>query len=263
VDPDALSERVGDATGDAIFCRLYVAGEGADNTMSGNARVRPQLSDDASAYVRSMIMSGQWRPGESVRPEAIGEALGISATPAREALQALRVEGFLELLPRRGFQVAPLTGQDIRDLFEAHGLIAGELAARAALLATPEELAELEALHHELLAAAQRKDLPLLEEKNHAFHRQLNLMADARKITWVLGLIGRYIPTLFYSSIEGWPQATAHDHSAILESLRSRDAVAARESMHSHIVHSGELLAKQFDKRAASDSASSSDEAPA
>ena len=213
---------------------------------------RLQLSDDAAAYIRDMIMSGQWRPGDAVRPEAVGEALGISATPAREALQALRVEGFLELLPMRGFQVAPLTGQDIRDLFEANGLIAGELAARAALLATPEQLAELEALHYELLAAAQRKDLPLLEKKNRDFHRELTLIADARKITWVLGLISRYIPSRFYSSIEGWPQATAHDHSAIVESLRKRDAAAARESMRQHIVHSGELLAKQFDEQATS-----------
>jgi DNA-binding GntR family transcriptional regulator len=197
-----------------------------------------------------MIMSGQWRPGDSVRPEAVGEALGISATPVREALHVLRVEGFLQLLPRRGFQVAPLTGQDIRDLFEAHALIAGELAARAAVLAAPEDLAELEALHHELLAAAHRKDLHLLEEKNHAFHRQLNLVANARKIAWVLGLIGRYIPTRFYSSIEGWPEATTHDHTGILEGLRARDAEAARRAMHDHIVHSGDLLAKQFDKRA-------------
>jgi DNA-binding GntR family transcriptional regulator len=222
-----------------------------DKVMGETARDHPQMSDGAAAYVRGMIMSGQWRPGHSVRPEAIGEALGISATPAREALHALRVEGFLELLPRRGFQVAPLTGQDIRDLFETHGLIAGELAARAAVLATADELAELEALHHELLAAAARRDFSLLEQKNHAFHRQINLIANARKITWVLQLIGRYIPSVFYSSIEGWPDATAQDHLEILENLRARDAEAARRSMHSHIVHSGELLAKQFDKQAA------------
>jgi DNA-binding GntR family transcriptional regulator len=217
---------------------------------SATELVRPQLSDDAAAYVRNLIMSGQLRPGEPVRPESIGEALGISATPVREALQALRVEGFLDLLPRRGFQVSALTGQDIRDLFEAHALIAGELAARAAVRATPEELAELTALHHELLAAAQRKNLALLEEKNHSFHRNLNLIADARKIAWVLGIIGHYIPSLFYSTIEGWPQATAHDHSAILDSLNARDPAGARASMYSHIVHSGELLAKQFEERA-------------
>ncbi|MFG1948617.1 GntR family transcriptional regulator [Nonomuraea sp. NPDC048826] len=212
---------------------------------------RPQLSEDAAAYVRSMIMSGQWRPGDSVRPEAVGQALGISATPAREALHVLRVEGFLELLPRRGFQVAPLTGQDVRDLFEAHALISGELAARAAVRATPDELDELDALHHELLAAAYRKDLALLEEKNHAFHRLINLVAGARKITWVLTLTGRYIPTRFYSEIEGWPQATLHDHSRILEGLRAQDAEAARAAMRDHIANAGDLLARQFDRRAA------------
>lgn len=218
---------------------------------SNRESVRPQLSDNAAAYVRSMVMSGQWRPGDSVRPESIGEQLGISATPVREALQALRVEGFLELLPRRGFRVAALTGKDIRDLFAAHGLISGELASRAAVRATSAEAAELEALHHELLAAAKREDFPLLERKNHEFHRQINLIADSRKITWVLSLMGQYIPRLFYSSIEGWPEATAHDHSGILEGLRSRDPDAARSAMYSHIVHSGELLAQQFDKRAA------------
>lgn len=214
-------------------------------------RGRPQLSEDAAAYVRSMIMSGRMRPGESVRPEAVGQALGISATPVREALHMLRVEGFLQLLPRRGFQVAPLTGQDIRDLFEAHALISGELAARAAVRLTDDDLAELEALHHELLAAAYRKDHALLEEKNHAFHRLINLIANSRKITWVLGLTGRYIPTRFYSEIEGWPQATLHDHTGILEGLRNRDPEAARAAMHAHIVHAGDLLARQFDARAA------------
>lgn len=210
---------------------------------------RSQLSDDAAAYVRDLVMSGQLLPGESVRPEVIGDALGISTTPAREGLQALRVEGFLELLPRRGFIVAPLTGQDIRDLFTAHALIAGELAARASQLAVDSDIAELDALQHELRAAVQRKDLPLVEEKNHAFHRQINLVADARKVTWVIGLIDRYVPRLFYASIVGWPQASADDHSMILEAIRAHDAEAAREAMARHIIHSGDLLAAHFDKR--------------
>lgn len=210
---------------------------------------RPQLSDDAATYVRNLIMSGELRPGASVRPEVIGEALGISTTPAREALQALRVEGFLQLLPRRGFMVAPLSGQDIRDLFTAHALIAAELAARAARLASEADIAELDALHLELLAAARRNDLLLLEEKNHAFHRQINRIANARKIAWILGLVGRYVPRLFYASIEGWPDATADDHATILESIRSGNADAARSAMQRHIVHAGELLASHFDKR--------------
>lgn len=213
--------------------------------------VRPQLSDEASAYVRGLIMSGELRPGTSVRPETIGEALGISTTPAREALQALRVEGFLDLVPRRGFLVASLTGEDIRDLFQVQALIGGELAARAAANATDRDIAELDALHHELIAAASRNNHELLEEKNHAFHREINLMADAPKIIWALGLITRYVPRQFYASITGWPQATVDDHAQLLEGIRAKAPEVTRAAMQEHIVHSGELLAGHFDERVA------------
>lgn len=195
-------------------------------------------------------MSGQMRPGESVRAEVLGEALSISTTPAREALQALRVEGFLELVPRRGFQVAPLTARDIEDLFTVQALITGELAARAAVNATEADLGELEALHHELLAAAGRRDFVVLEEKNHAFHREINLIAGSRKTLWVLSLMSRYVPRRLYPEIEGWPTATSQDHSTVLEFLRSRDADGARKAMHEHVVRAGVLLARQFDERA-------------
>lgn len=214
-----------------------------------STRARPQLSDEASGYVRGLIMSGELPPGAAVRAETIGAALGISTTPAREALQALRVEGFLELVPRRGFQVAVLTGQDVRDLFTVQALIAGELAARAAVVATPDDLAELAALHHELIAASARGNLELLEEKNHAFHRELNFIAGAPKIIWALGLITRYVPRRFYSTIQGWPEATANDHSQLLASIRAHDAAATRAAMQSHIEHAGELLATHFDER--------------
>jgi DNA-binding GntR family transcriptional regulator len=218
---------------------------------SPRASARPQLSEKATAHIRGLIMSGELQPGTLVRPETIGEALDISTTPAREALQALRVEGFLELVPRRGFIVASLTGQDIRDLFQVQALIGGELAARAAVKATPQDVAELEALHHELIAAAARNDHDRLEEKNHAFHREINLLAGSRKITWLLGLVTRYVPRQFYSAIPGWPQATMDDHAELLNSIRAKDPEAARAAMHEHIVHSGELLAAHFDDRIA------------
>ncbi|NDK32341.1 GntR family transcriptional regulator [Nesterenkonia haasae] len=211
---------------------------------------KPQLSAEAAAHVRALVISGQLPPGTQVRPEVVGKELGISTTPAREGLQSLRVEGFLELVPRRGFQVAPLTGDDIRDLFCAQALLAGELAARAASNRGAEDLAELEALHHELLAAAARKDTDLLEEKNHAFHRQINHLARSRRMLWVLGLTTRYVPRRFYASIEGWPEATAADHAQIISGIRTGDPDATRRAVQDHVVHAGELLAEHFDARA-------------
>ena len=194
-------------------------------------------------------MSGEVAPGDSVRAEAVGEQLNISTTPVREALQLLRAEGFLELDPGRGFKVAPLNGDDVRDLFVTQSLIAGELAARAARNGTAAELQELQALHHELNAAAARGDTSGSEAKNHAFHRQVNIMARSRKIVWALSVSTRYVPREFYGSISGWPEASVDDHEAILAAIRNGDSDGARLAMVKHIIHAGELLATHFDSR--------------
>lgn len=210
---------------------------------------RPQLSEGAAMHIRGLIMSGQLPPGSLVKPAEVGRSLGISATPVREALQALRAEGFLELVPRHGFRVAPLTAQDIRDLFVAFALLGGETASRAAVRMTPEDLAELEALQHELQAAARHQDHTLLMEKNFAFHGKIGRVADARKIDWIQGLLSRYGTSEIYERIEGWPEASERDHASILAALASRDAEGARAAMYRHLVHAGELLAASFERR--------------
>jgi DNA-binding GntR family transcriptional regulator len=217
---------------------------------------RQQFSERAAAYVRAMVISGEMPPGSQVRVEQVAEALDISTTPAREALQLLRVEGFLKAVQNKGFMVAPLTGKDIRDLFRVQGLLAGELAARAAQNATQADLAELGALHLELMAAAARNNHELLEEKNHDFHRQINKLADAQKMLWVLGLTTRYVPRMFYASIPGWPETTMEDHGEILAAMRDSDPERARKTMEAHLRHAGEKLADYFDARLSAEAAS-------
>jgi DNA-binding GntR family transcriptional regulator len=217
--------------------------------MSPATRSRPQLGDEAASYIRDQITSGTLSPGAHVRPEVIASELGISSTPAREALQTLRAEGFLDLSPRRGFTVANLSGDDIRDMFLVQSMVAGELAARAAPATTPELLARLEEIHGQLGAAADRGDLEALEEWNHQFHREVNLAADAPKLSWVLRTVSRYAPRRFYATIEGWSQTTLDDHRGLLEAMRSGDAERARAAMSEHVKRAGEQLAHHVDAR--------------
>lgn len=212
-------------------------------------RSRQQLGDEAVSYVRDQITSGNLMPGAPVRPEAIAAELGISSTPAREALQALRAEGFLELAPRRGFTVARVTGEDIRDIYLVQSFVAGELASRAVERATPELLNRLEQVQDDLSRAAQSGDFGRLEEANHLFHREINLAADAPKLAWAIQMLSRYAPSRFYSSIEGWPQTTIEDHSVLLKAFRENDAPMARREMGEHVGRAGELLAVHIDAR--------------
>lgn len=207
---------------------------------------RGSLSHRASSWVRENILSRQLAAGSVVRPEDVGHELGISQTPAREALQTLKAEGFLVTRPGVGFVVASLTPKDIRDIFTAHALLAGEIAARAVSNATEEETGELEAIHFELLAASKRRDSARVEDRNHAFHRHITHLADAPKLAHVLGIVSRYIPRTFYSSVGGWVDASAHDHNDILTAFRERDRDKAREAMAEHMINAGELLAQSF-----------------
>jgi DNA-binding GntR family transcriptional regulator len=214
--------------------------------------IRLQLGDVAAAYLRDQITSGNLAAGAPVRPETVADELGISTTPAREALQALRAEGFLDLAPRRGFTVAQLDGDDIRDMFLVQAMVAGELAARAAAQVTPENVASLDAIHQELVAAAERGDLTSLEELNHQFHRDINLAANSPRLANVIRLVSRYAPRRFYATIAGWPETTVHDHTLVLDAIRRGDADTARREMSAHVHHAAEQLASHIDARIAS-----------
>lgn len=205
-------------------------------------RLRPRLSDEAATHVRELIISGQIKAGEFIRSEAVADELGISATPAREGLLILQSEGFVKGVPRRGFLVSPLSRKDVSDTFAAQALLAGELASRAAVLLTDEELDDLSALHVRLEEAAKAGDLDAVEELNFDFHRRIYRGAQAPKIHWLLGATLGYAPRRFYAAIEGWPDSTIHDHHGVLRALHARDADAARAAMAEHVRTAGRLL---------------------
>jgi DNA-binding GntR family transcriptional regulator len=208
---------------------------------------RRQLSDEVAGYVRELIMSGHLRSGDFIRQEHIAEALDLSATPVREGLLSLKGEGFVQLKPRRGFVVAPLSATDIRDLFTAQALLAGELAARAAARIGPADLNELNEVHQAHVEAANAGDGDGIESLNHHFHRHINLVADAPRLAWMLSISAKFAPRRFFATSPGWSAISAHDHAAIIEAITNRDAGQAREAMMRHLENAGDLLAAAFE----------------
>lgn len=207
------------------------------------------MSHRAMAHVRKLILSKELPEGTVLKPELIGRDLDISTTPAREALQVLASEGFLKSEVGVGFIVAELSANDIEDIFLIHAFLSGELTARAVDMATDDDINELEALHYELLAGARRGNLDIVENKNHEFHRLISNLSDSSKVANFLGLVARYVPRDFYREVEGWQEASAREHEAIVDAFRSRDRESAREAMAQHIKHAGQLLAADFDRR--------------
>ncbi len=203
---------------------------------------RPQLSDEVAAQIRKGIMTGRLRQGEYLRLERLAAQFGISVTPVREALQSLRSEGFVALEPRRGFVVAGLSRQDVKDLFWVQAVIAAELTARAVIRMPEETLKELAELHTGLERAVSASDVEEAEERARAFHRTINTAAGSDKLTWTFHSASRYVPRGLFGQIAEWPAVCLRDHQQILDGLRGGTRHAASSAMRIHLTYAGDLL---------------------
>jgi DNA-binding GntR family transcriptional regulator len=196
---------------------------------------RPQLSDDVARLIRKRIFDGTYVAGSYVRLDQLAAELGISVTPVREALFALRAEGLITQQPHRGFVVLPVTGRDVADVANVQAHVGGELAARAAVNITDDQLRELKQIQTELEEAYAGDDNERTVRLNHQFHRAINVAADSPKLAQLMSQITRYAPESVFPTIEGWPQQSLKDHRRILSALKRHDEELARTAMSEHL----------------------------
>lgn len=184
---------------------------------------RTQLAEEVAAHLRYQIMTAEVRPGEFIRLDETAARLGVSVTPVREALLALRGEGMVTLAPHRGYVVAELDRVDVEDLFWLQGEIAAKLAARVATAITPEQLAELEWWNHRLRSAVDAGDGDAVTVAEFEFHRLHNQIANGRKLAWFLLAATKYTPAPLYATDPAWGELTVDIHERLIAAYREGD----------------------------------------
>ena len=98
-----------------------------------NAAPRLSLVDAAYEQIRRRILDNVWPPGHRALEQEVALALGMSRTPVREALMRLQNEGLVEVIPRHGMRVLPVSPTDMREIYQiltALECMAAELLAR-------------------------------------------------------------------------------------------------------------------------------------
>lgn len=206
-----------------------------------------QLSHSVASYVREQIVSGKKRKGEFFRIEAIANAMQVSSTPVREGLFLLQLEGFVRLVPRRGFQVMGFSRQDVRDIFWSQALLAAELTARATRTLTDEQVDQLQDLVDRYEAARKAGNEPETTRLGHEFHRTINKAARSPRLAHLLGTMTKQLPNRFYGAVEGQVQGACDYHSRILEAMKRRDVEEARRLMTEHIEDGGNMLVEHLE----------------
>lgn len=186
---------------------------------------RENLSDAAEAAIRAMIADGRLAGGERLNEVHLAEALGVSRTPLREALNRLVHEGAIEARPRLGYFVKPLTLSEFEQLYDVRPIL-DPAALRAAGIPPAAQLAALEKLNGKFVAARDRQAAIALDDEWH-----LALLAHCPNRVLVELIENMMLRTRRYElalmrETKNVTQAGG-DHERILAALRAGDLESA------------------------------------
>jgi DNA-binding GntR family transcriptional regulator len=196
------------------------------------------LTDQAEAVLRDSLMSGIFRPGQAITIRALSSLLGVSVTPAKDAMTRLIGERVLEWGPRRSALVPALTLQSIDEIYTIRLALEAAAAAAAIENINDKAVAELRKIQDKLSAAFARKNYKNVLINNREFHFSIYKRAGLPMLLRMIeGLWLRLGPSLnlLYTTYpkQQWDHREGTGfHAEIIGAIETRNVEAVRQ----HIV---------------------------
>jgi DNA-binding GntR family transcriptional regulator len=219
--------------------------------------IRPRLEpgqslvDAAYEQIRRRILDNVWPPGHRALEQEVALALGMSRTPVREALLRLQGEGLVEVIPRHGMRVLPVSPTDMREIYQIltalECLAAEQLAARRPGDA---ELAPLVAATQQMDAALQADDLDAWAAADERFHAHLVDLAGNRHLqATMLNYWDRaHRARMFTLRLRPKPVKSTQEHMQMVQMLKAGDAAAAAQVTRAHRERASRELVAIFEQ---------------
>ena len=209
---------------------------------SENSVSSSTMTDQVAAMVKEVILKGEFNPGDRLNEVHLSEALKISRSPIREAIQRLSNEGLLVLVPRKGAFIRKLAAKEIEDIFEVREPLEAKAAALAAQRASEADMDEMAAFLDKTESALANKTyskFPL----DFDFHMRL---ASLSKNTYLYEKIHEINATLllvrYRSGESGRAMGASLEHRKVFEYVRCRDAAKAAVTLELHLRQAKEKI---------------------
>jgi DNA-binding GntR family transcriptional regulator len=209
---------------------------------------RAALHEQVAQRLRQMLVEGGIPPGAKLNERELAELLQVSRTPLREAIKMLAAEGLVELVPNRGAIALALGEADVLNTFEVMAGLEAQSGELAAERITDAELAEIQAMHFEMLAAYTRQDLSAYYSINNRIHRAINAAAKNPVLSAVYEQVNARLQALrFRSNQDGekWKRAVK-EHETMIEALAARDPAAMRAVLLTHLRNKRDVVLEQL-----------------
>jgi len=195
------------------------------------------LAQQVAARIRDMIIQDQLTPGQWIREQALADKLSVSRTPLREALKMLELEGLIRLLPNRGAVLTELTVEEVKEKLEVLAVLEALAGRLACQKATDAELAEIRALHYEMLAWFSRQNRLEYFKLNQRIHLAIVAASGNRTLVETHARINAQLYRVRYqSNLQNELWGTAVDeHEEMLATLEARNSEALALCMLNHL----------------------------
>lgn len=211
----------------------------------GKRRAREPFADKAYRELRARILDNRIGSGEQFTEEELAAMLDMSRTPTREAMLRLAGEGLVEVRPRHGMRVKPVSMVDMREIYEVLTALESTAAALAAARVDQgDSIKQLRGAISDMDSALEIDDLRAWAAADERFHTLLVAAAGNSRLT---ELVQTYVDQshrvrMLTLRLRPKPSTSNRDHEAVVDAVEAHDAKRAREIHFTHREQSGRML---------------------
>lgn len=211
--------------------------EGKDK-YSLRGRVFHKLRDD--------ILSGKYKEYEELKEVAIGEELGVSRTPVREAFRQLELEGLIRIIPNKGAYVTGITEKDVKDIYMIRSLLEGLCSRWATEHITKEQMEEMEENIYLAQFHARKGHLDQLAELDNRFHDIMYEACNSKMLENQLKDFHQYVLRVRKKTLANANRGlmSNSEHEQIMEAIKAGNADLAEQLANRHMINAYENMVK-------------------
>ncbi len=218
----------------------------------GSQDVKQEVTDKYSLRgrvfhrLRDDILSGKYQEHEELKEVAIGEEMGVSRTPVREAFRQLELEGLIQIVPNKGAYVTGITKKDVSDIYMIRSLLEGLCARWATEHITKGQMEEMEENVYLAKFHAKKGHLEQLAELDNRFHDIMYEACNSKMLEHQLKDFHQYVLRVrkkTLSNANRGPKSN-EEHEQIMEAIRAGNGELAEKLAHEHIINAYENMVK-------------------
>ena len=196
--------------------------------------------------IREDILSGKYKENDELKEMTIGEELGVSRTPVREAFRQLELEGLIQIIPNKGAYVTGITKKDVKDIYMIRSLLEGLCAAWATENISEELMEELEENVYLADFHVQKEHFEQVAQLDNRFHEILYIASGSKQLEHRLRDFHQYVARIRKRTLATKERSIAsnNEHRMIMEAMKEKDAKKAQELANMHMINAYENMIK-------------------